>query len=130
MTRYHSDEYIRFLRNIRPDNVSEHTKFMQRCEFTFLVFMLFCYCLNMHCTVNVGEDCPVFDGMYEFCQLSAGGSIGKFPLISCTTSLCWYCTLLVFMLALLVIIQHLMRVPWHACAGSLWKHIMGEYDNV
>ena len=28
--------------------------------------------------VNVGEDCPVFDGMYEFCQLSAGGSIGMF----------------------------------------------------
>jgi histone deacetylase 1/2 len=24
---------------------------------------------------NVGEDCPVFDGMYEFCQLSGGGSI-------------------------------------------------------
>ena len=27
------------------------------------------------CTVNVGEDCPVFDGLYEFCQLSAGGSV-------------------------------------------------------
>ena len=27
--------------------------------------------------VNVGEDCPVFDGMYEFCQLSTGGSVGK-----------------------------------------------------
>lgn len=26
-------------------------------------------------TVNVGEDCPVFDGLYEFCQLSAGGSV-------------------------------------------------------
>jgi len=26
--------------------------------------------------VNVGEDCPVFDGLYDFCQLSAGGSIG------------------------------------------------------
>jgi histone deacetylase 1/2 len=25
---------------------------------------------------NVGEDCPVFDGMFEFCQISAGGSIG------------------------------------------------------
>lgn len=25
--------------------------------------------------VNVGEDCPVFDGLYEFCQISAGGSI-------------------------------------------------------
>ena len=28
-------------------------------------------------SVNVGEDCPVFDGMYEFCQLSTGGSVGK-----------------------------------------------------
>lgn len=27
-------------------------------------------------SVNVGEDCPVFDGLYEFCQLSGGGSIG------------------------------------------------------
>ena len=27
----------------------------------------------------MGEDCPVFDGMYEFCQLSAGGSIGNAP---------------------------------------------------
>ena len=25
--------------------------------------------------VNVGEDCPVFDGLYEFCQLSTGGSV-------------------------------------------------------
>lgn len=27
--------------------------------------------------VNVGEDCPVFDGLFEFCQLSASGSIGE-----------------------------------------------------
>lgn len=26
--------------------------------------------------VNVGEDCPIFDGIFEFCSLSAGGSIG------------------------------------------------------
>ena len=32
MTRYHSDDYIRFLKVIRPDNVSEHTKLMQRCK--------------------------------------------------------------------------------------------------
>lgn len=25
--------------------------------------------------VNVGEDCPVYSGLYEFCQISAGGSI-------------------------------------------------------
>lgn len=28
--------------------------------------------------VNVGEDCPVFDGLYEFCQISTGGSVGEF----------------------------------------------------
>nr|XP_020467153.1 histone deacetylase 2 isoform X2 [Monopterus albus] len=54
MTKYHSDDYIKFLRNIRPDNMSEFSKQMQR--------------------FNVGEDCPVFDGLFEFCQLSAGGS--------------------------------------------------------
>lgn len=32
------------------------------------------YCLLL---VNVGEDCPVFDGLFEFCQLSTGGSIGE-----------------------------------------------------
>ncbi|KAJ3683452.1 hypothetical protein LUZ60_013679 [Juncus effusus] len=25
---------------------------------------------------NVGEDCPVFEGLFDFCQASAGGSIG------------------------------------------------------
>ena len=35
------------------------------------------YVIYIMYVVNVGEDCPVFDGMYEFCQLSAGGSIGK-----------------------------------------------------
>lgn len=24
---------------------------------------------------NVGEDCPVFDGMYDFCKLYTGGSL-------------------------------------------------------
>lgn len=55
MTKYHSDEYIRFLRSIRPDNMNEYNKQMQK--------------------FNVGEDCPVFDGLYEFCQLSTGGSV-------------------------------------------------------
>lgn len=36
--------------------------------------------------VNVGEDCPVFDGMYQFCQFSAGGSLGKKNRIECSSS--------------------------------------------
>merc|ERR1712072_334328 len=51
------DDYIRFLRSIRPDNMGEYNKQMQR--------------------FNVGEDCPVFDGLYEFCQLSGGGSVAS-----------------------------------------------------
>ena len=33
-------------------------------------------------SVNVGEDCPVFDGLFEFCQLSTGGSIGECNLVN------------------------------------------------
>ncbi|CAK9303780.1 unnamed protein product [Gordionus sp. m RMFG-2023] len=55
ITRYHSDDYVKFLRGIRPDNINEFSKQMQR--------------------FNVGEDCPVFDGLYEFCQISTGGTI-------------------------------------------------------
>lgn len=32
MTKYHSDDYIRFLRSIRPDNMGEYNKQMQRCK--------------------------------------------------------------------------------------------------
>eukprot|EP00045_Choanoeca_perplexa_P002256 m.23630 g.23630 ORF g.23630 m.23630 type:complete len:515 (-) comp11412_c0_seq1:67-1611(-) len=54
MTRFHSDDYINFLRTIVPDSDNQ-SKNMSR--------------------FNVGEDCPVFDGLYEFCQLSSGGSL-------------------------------------------------------
>lgn len=29
---------------------------------------------------NVGDDCPIFDGLFEYCSISAGGSMGVFPL--------------------------------------------------
>lgn len=25
---------------------------------------------------NVGDDCPIFDGLFEYCSISAGGSMG------------------------------------------------------
>jgi len=55
MTKFHSDDYIQFLKLITPDNMNEYSKQLQR--------------------FNVGEDCPVFEGMIQFCQISAGGSI-------------------------------------------------------
>lgn len=78
MTKFHSDDYIRFLRSIRPDNMSEYNKQMQRCKFfnylRFVCGLVFHEPMSVS-AVNVGEDCPVFDGLYEFCQLSAGGSV-------------------------------------------------------
>lgn len=56
LTRFHSDEYIEFLRLITPDNQHEHLRQLKR--------------------YNVGEDCPVFDGLYQFCKCYTGGSIG------------------------------------------------------
>ena len=53
MTKYHSDDYIGFLRNTTPRSLTP-----EQC--------------NQFC---VGEDCPLFAGVYDFCQLSAGGSI-------------------------------------------------------
>lgn len=42
MTKYHSDDYIKFLRSIRPDNMSEYSKQMQRCECGGLVRLVGC----------------------------------------------------------------------------------------
>lgn len=55
MTNFHTDEYIDFLRRISPETMNEFTKQLHK--------------------FNVGEDCPVFEGLYEYCQISAGGSI-------------------------------------------------------
>jgi len=56
LTRFHSDDYINFLRLVSPDNMQDYTRQLQR--------------------FNVGEDCPVFDGLFEFCQIYTSGSIG------------------------------------------------------
>lgn len=56
MTRFHSDDYINFLKSITPDNMQDYARQLGR--------------------FNVGEDCPVFDGLFEFCRLYTSGSIG------------------------------------------------------
>jgi len=56
MTRFHSDDYINFLKSITPDNMQDYSRQLAR--------------------FNVGEDCPVFDGLFEFCRLYTSGSIG------------------------------------------------------
>lgn len=47
MCRFHSDEYIEFLQRVNPQNIQGYTKYLSH--------------------FNVGDDCPVFDGLFEFC---------------------------------------------------------------
>ncbi|KAL2216553.1 histone deacetylase 1 [Thermoascus aurantiacus ATCC 26904] len=55
MTQFHTDEYIDFLSKVTPDNMDQFAKEQSK--------------------YNVGDDCPVFDGLFEFCGISAGGSM-------------------------------------------------------
>ena len=55
MTQFHTDEYVDFLKKVTPDNMEQFSK--EQTKF------------------NVGDDCPVFDGLFEFCGISAGGSM-------------------------------------------------------
>lgn len=55
MMKFHTEEYIQFLQMATPENIQNQTGLFDK--------------------FNVGEDSPIFDGLFEFCQISAGGSI-------------------------------------------------------
>ncbi|KAF9474338.1 histone deacetylase RPD3 [Pholiota conissans] len=55
MTAFHTDEYINFLSTVTPETVERMSS--QKSRFLF------------------GDDNPAFEGVFEFCSISAGGSI-------------------------------------------------------
>ncbi|KAJ6255217.1 histone deacetylase rpd3 [Anaeramoeba flamelloides] len=55
LCQFHSEEYLKFLEHITPDNKDEFFDMLDQ--------------------FNIGEDTPIFDGFFEFSQISAGGSI-------------------------------------------------------
>ncbi|XXG64719.1 hypothetical protein AAC387_Pa05g2595 [Persea americana] len=55
LAQFHSADYVEFLHRITPD--TQH---------------LFA---NELVKYNLGEDCPVFENLFEFCQIYAGGTI-------------------------------------------------------
>merc|ERR1719445_2190085 len=55
LAQFHSEDYVDFLRRAAPGSEAE--------------------CLEQLQQFNLGDDCPLFDGLYRFCQLYAGGSI-------------------------------------------------------
>jgi histone deacetylase 3 len=72
MCRFHSEDYIDFLQKVTPSNVEEFAKFFQQ--------------------YNVMEDCPIFDGLYEFCAKYTGASLHAASLINnnqCDIAINW-----------------------------------------
>ncbi|KAI0053789.1 hypothetical protein FA95DRAFT_1508429 [Auriscalpium vulgare] len=57
MSSFHTDEYVHFLARVTPETSEELT--YQGTRFL------------------VGDDNPGFEGVFEFCSISAGGSIGR-----------------------------------------------------
>ena len=55
LTAFHSDDYVRFLSEVLPEHEQQYANALER--------------------FNLGADCPIFDGMYEYCQTYTGGSI-------------------------------------------------------
>ena len=49
------------------------------CTIPFLFHNCFSPFPNIYNLVNVVEDCPIFEGMFNFFQISAGGSVGTNP---------------------------------------------------
>mmetsp|Transcript_7429 Transcript_7429/g.8406 ORF Transcript_7429/g.8406 Transcript_7429/m.8406 type:complete len:151 (+) Transcript_7429:4-456(+) len=55
LTKFHADDYVDFLKGITPENVAKYSDQLLR--------------------FNIGEDCPIFDGLYDFCQIYSQGSV-------------------------------------------------------
>ncbi|XP_072016454.1 histone deacetylase 3-like [Amphiura filiformis] len=55
MCRFHSEDYIDFLQRVTPQNIQNFTKSLSH--------------------FNVGDDCPVFPGLFDFCSMYTGASL-------------------------------------------------------
>lgn len=55
LAEFHSDDYLDFLKRVTPENADS---FIQQLPH-----------------FNIGDDCPIFSGMWDFCTLYAGASL-------------------------------------------------------
>ncbi|OQV21621.1 Histone deacetylase 3 [Hypsibius exemplaris] len=59
MEKFHSKEYIKFLSSVTPATLPEFIKLGIPVQQQF----------------NVGDDCPVFPGLFDYCSIYTGGSL-------------------------------------------------------
>ncbi|GAA5959901.1 hypothetical protein JCM8115_004897 [Rhodotorula mucilaginosa] len=67
MAQFHTDEYVDFLSRVTPDLVEQAAEGTGGPKVAGLAREMSRF--------NVADDCPVFDGLFEYCSISAGGSM-------------------------------------------------------
>ncbi|CDK28088.1 unnamed protein product [Kuraishia capsulata CBS 1993] len=55
LLEFHAEDYVNFLQTVTPDNAAKYTNLLKK--------------------FNIGDDCPVFDGMYDYSTIYAGASL-------------------------------------------------------
>lgn len=65
LMKYHTKEYVEFLQRVTPHNIQSFQKSLKK--------------------FNVGEDCPVFDGIYNFCTKYTGATLQAATLLNDNT---------------------------------------------
>jgi acetoin utilization deacetylase AcuC-like enzyme len=55
LMEFHETDYVNFLKKVTPENSEEFAEDFSK--------------------FNISEDCPIFEGLYDFCQIYAGASI-------------------------------------------------------
>lgn len=55
LLEFHSEDYVDFLQKISPENLTKYSNLLK--------------------DFNIGDDCPVFDGVYDYSKIYAGASL-------------------------------------------------------
>lgn len=68
---FHAEDYVNFLKRINPGIIDDYKDQMAKC---------FLYCFRMIILVALSNeaDNPIFDGIYDFCSMYCGASIGMY----------------------------------------------------
>lgn len=81
MKVFHAPDYIEFLQRVSPANQRDMNADLVKCRCKQHARGAANSSHNLSAADNFGEtsdtDCPVFDGIFDFCQIYAGASLGQ-----------------------------------------------------
>ena len=67
---FHAEDYVNFLKRINPGIIDDYKDQMVKCMHLSLSIIYLV-------AISNEADNPVFDGMYDFCSMYCGASIGR-----------------------------------------------------